>query len=85
MKFIREYKKYVPSFEVGDLVYIRYWYLKEDDCPNELRKKLQHTAVTIKESKGRGKFLVNFDVEGSLLMGAPEMIVNKSQIIDHVR
>lgn len=85
MKFIKEYKKYVPNFEVGDVVYIRYWYLKEEDCPNELRKRLQHTPVILKSSNGRGKFLVNFDVEGSLLKGAPEMEVSKSEIIDHVR
>lgn len=85
MKFILEYKSYKPTFKVGDIVLIRYWYLKEENCPNELRRKIPHTPVVIKEDLGRGRFLISYDVEDSLLKGAPDEIIRKSEIIDHVR
>lgn len=85
MKFILEYKSYKPKFQIGDIVLIRYWYLKEEDCPNELRRKIPHTKVRIKEDLGRGRFLVAFDVEGSPLANAPDQKISKSEIIDHFR
>lgn len=85
MKFILEYKSYQPKFTEGDVVLIRYWYLKEEECPNELRKKMPHTKVVIKKDLGRGRFRVGFDVEGSPLFGAPEQDIRKSDIIDHFR
>lgn len=85
MKFILEYKSYKPTFKVGDVVLIRYWYLKEEDCPNELRKKLPYTPVVIKENNGRGTFVVSHNAPGSNLENAPDEKIKKSEIIDHVR
>ena len=39
MKFILEFKKWKPTYEVGDTVLIEYWYLDEDDCSPYLHKK----------------------------------------------
>jgi len=85
MKFILEYKSYKPVFNVGDVVLIRYWYLKEEDCPGELRKRIPHTQVVIKEDLGRGRFVVSHDTPGSNLKNAPDEKISKSQIIDHAR
>jgi hypothetical protein len=85
MKFILEYKSYKPIFKVGDVVLIRYWYLKEEDCPGELRRKIPHTQVVIKEDLGRGRFLVSHNTSDSLLKNAPDEKIKNSDIIDHVR
>lgn len=85
MKFILEYKSYKPVFAVGDVVLVRYWYLKEEDCPNELRKKMPYTPVVIKEDLKRGRFLVGHDTEGSLIPNAPDEKIKKSDILDHYR
>lgn len=85
MKFILEYKSYKPVFNVGDVVLIRYWYLNDEDCPNELRRKLPHTPVVIKEDNGRGRYVVSHDTLGSKLRNAPDQNIKKSEIIDHVR
>jgi hypothetical protein len=84
MKFILEYKSYKPKFEVGDVVLIRYWYLKEEECPSELRRRIPHTPVVIKEIKS-GRFLVSHDIEGSLIQSAPDEHIRKSDILDHRR
>ena len=32
MKFILEYKKWKPTYEVGDTVLVEYWYLDDEEC-----------------------------------------------------
>jgi hypothetical protein len=49
MKFILEYKKWKPSYEVGDVVLVEYWYLDEEDCSKHLYKELPLTPVKIIE------------------------------------
>lgn len=85
MKFILEYKSYKPIFNIGDKILITYWYLKEEDCPNTLRKKILTTPVIIKEKLTRGRFLISHNIDNSKLKNAPDEIINRSHIIDHLR
>lgn len=85
MKFILEYKSYKPVFKVGEVVLIRYWYLKDEDCPALLRKKLPHTPVVIREDLGGGRFVVSHNTPTSNIKNAPDEKIRKSDILDHVR
>ncbi len=92
MKFILEYKAYKPEFKEGDIVLIKYWYLDEEDCPMSLKRKLisenkygLFTPVTINKVLGRGKFSVSHNVDESPFKGAPDEIISKSKILDHLR
>jgi hypothetical protein len=85
MKFILEYKSYKPIFNVGDIVLITYWYLKEEECPNSLRKKILTTPVIIKEKLTRGRYLISHNIKYSKLKNAPDEEIKKSDILDHLR
>ncbi len=92
MKFILEYKAYKPDYKEGDIVLIKYWYLDEEDCPKDLKRKIASeneyglfTPVTINKILGRGKFLVSYNIDGSPFKGAPDEVISKSKILDHLR
>lgn len=69
MKFILEYKKFKPDYNPEDIVLIEYWY-------NDMI-----TPVKILEKKGRNKFLVTHNVEGSQIMNAPDEVISDKDII----
>lgn len=69
MKFILEYKKFSPIYNPDDVVLIEYWY-------NDMI-----TPVRILEKKGRNKFIVSHDVEGSQIMNAPNEVISDKEII----
>jgi hypothetical protein len=92
MKFILEYKAYKPEYKEGDVVLIKYWYLDEEDCPKNLKSKIASeneyglfTPVTINKVLGSGKFSVSHNVDGSPFKGAPDEVISKSKILDHLR
>ena len=48
MKFILEFNSYKkPTYEVGDVVLVEYWYLDEPSCPPLLQRKFPYTPVKI--------------------------------------
>jgi hypothetical protein len=109
MKIIKTFESYTSineskkskkdkGYEVGDIVRIEYWYIDEEDCPNELYKKMPHTPVKIIEAydenkldeKGKPKipkfsFKVSHNIEQSKIKGAPDEIIKRSDIIDKFR
>ena len=70
MQFIVEFKSF---YKVGDTVLIEYWY-------NDMI-----TPVKILEKKGRNKFLVSHNVEGSQIMNAPDEVITDKDIISTKR
>jgi hypothetical protein len=85
MKFILEFKSYKPSYKVGDIVLIEYWYLDEEDCPNGLFKKFPYTPVKIMEKISNKSFKVTHNIENSKIRNAPDEIIKNIDIIDKVR
>jgi hypothetical protein len=82
MKFILEYKKYKPTYEVGDVVLIEYWYLNEEDCSPYLYKELPLTPVKIIEiSKSKRKFKVSHNTPDSEIKNAPDEIVTPDKFL----
>ena len=84
MKFILEYKSYGPKkdrYDVGDVVYVTYWYLREPDCPSKLWNEIPYVKARIVEVKSNKTVRVSYDVEGSPLFGAPGGEIPKTQII----
>jgi hypothetical protein len=69
MEFILEYKKF---FEIGDKVYIYYWY------------KHILTPVKILEKIGN-KYKVSHDIEESKIRNAPDELIKTSEVISVVR
>ncbi len=84
MKFILEYKKWKPTYEVGDVVLIEYWYL-DDDCSPYLKKELPLTPVKIIEKLSKVKYKVTHNIENSKIKGAPDEIIKSVDIIDYHR
>lgn len=66
MNYILEYKSF---YNIGDIVYIEYWYDK------------MITPVKIIKKQGR-KFLVSHYVDKSKIKNAPNQLITKSMIID---
>ena len=66
MNFILEYKNF---YNIGDIVYIEYWYNK------------MITPVQLKEKQGN-KYLVSHNVEKSKIQNAPDELIKLSKIID---
>lgn len=81
MKFILEYKSYRPKYEVGDVVLVTWWYLREEDCPKELWIEIPYVKAIIKEVISNRRLRISYDVEGSPLYGAPESVITNKQVI----
>lgn len=85
MKFILEYKKWKPSYEVGDVVLVEYWYLDEEDCSKHLYKELPLTPVKIIEKLSKLSFKVTHNIPNSKIKNAPDEIIKSIDIIDYHR
>jgi hypothetical protein len=85
MKFILEYKKYKPTYEVGDVVLIEYWYLDEDNCSPYLNRELPLTPVKIIEKLSKVSFKVTHNIPNSKIKNAPDEVIKSKDIIDHHR
>jgi hypothetical protein len=85
MKFILEYKKWKPSYEVGDVVLVEYWYLDEEDCSKHLYKELPLTPVKIIEKLSKLSFKVTHNIPNSKIKNAPDEIIKSVDIIDYHR
>jgi hypothetical protein len=85
MKFILEYKRYSEEYQIGDIVYIRYWYLdalvsENAEAARKLFREIPYVKVKIIGKEGR-KLRVSYDIEGSPLKGAPEELIQKKRIL----
>ena len=85
MKFILEYKKWKPSYEVGDVVLVEYWYLDEENCSKHLYKELPLTPVKIIEKLSKLSFKVTHNIPNSKIKNAPDEIIKSVDIIDYHR
>ena len=86
MKFILEFNSYKnPTYEVGDIVLVEYWYLDEPSCPPLLQKEFPYTPVKIVEKLSRVSFKVSHNVSNSKIKNAPDEIVKTHDIIDFAR
>jgi hypothetical protein len=85
MKFILEYKKWRPTYEVGDIVLVEYWYLNEDDCSQYLNKELPLTPVKITEKLSKVSFKVTHNIPNSKIKNAPDEVIKSTDIIDYHR
>jgi hypothetical protein len=85
MKFILEYKKWKPTYEVGDIVLVEYWYLNEDDCSQYLNKELPLTPVKITEKLSKVSFKVTHNIPNSKIKNAPDEVIKSTDIIDYHR
>ena len=85
MKFILEYKKWKPSYEVGDVVLVEYWYLDEEDCSKHLYKELPLTPVKIIEKLSKLSFKVTHNIPNSKIKNAPDEVIKLNDIIDYHR
>jgi hypothetical protein len=82
MKFILEYKKWKPTYEVGDTVLVEYWYLDDEECSSHLYKELPLTPFKIIEiSKSKRKFKVSHNTPDSEIKNAPDEIIKSINII----
>lgn len=85
MKFILEYKKWKPTYEVGDIVLIEYWYLDDEECSPYLYKQLPLTPVKIIEKLSKVSYKVTHNLENSKIKNAPDEIIKSVDIIDYHR
>lgn len=85
MKFILEYKKWKPSYDVGDVVLVEYWYLDDEDCSKHLYKELPLTPVKIIEKLSKLSFKVTHNIPNSKIKNAPDEIIKSVDIIDYHR
>lgn len=93
MKIIKTFESYTSineakkdkGYKVGDIVYIEYWYVDEENSHPELHKKFPYTPVEIIEKKSNKSFKVSHDVEKSKIKNAPDEIIKKTDILDKVR
>lgn len=85
MKFILEYKKWKPSYEVGDVVLVEYWYLDDENCSKHLYKELPLTPVKIIEKLSKLSFKVTHNIPNSKIKNAPDEIIKSVDIIDYHR
>jgi len=92
MKFILEFNSYKkPSYQVGDVVLVEYWYLDEPSCPPLLQREFPYTPVKIVESHKENEeipkfsFKVSHNVSNSNIKNAPDEIIKIKNIIDFSR
>jgi hypothetical protein len=85
MKFILEYKKWKPTYEVGDTVLIEYWYLDDEDCSPYLYKELPLTPVKIIEKLSRVSYKITHNIPNSKIKNAPDEIIKSVDIIEYYR
>jgi hypothetical protein len=85
MKFILEYKKWKPTYEVGDTVLVEYWYLDDEECSPHLYKELPLTPVKIIEKLSKVSYKVTHNIPNSKIKNAPDEIIKSSNIIDYHR
>ena len=86
MKFILEFNSYKnPTYKVGDIVLVEYWYLDEPSCPSLLQREFPYTPVKIVEKLSRVSFKVSHNVSNSKIKNAPDEIVKTHDIIDFAR
>ena len=85
MKFILEYKKWKPTYEVGDTVLVEYWYLDDEKCSSHLYKELPLTPVKIIEKLSKVSYKVTHNIPNSKIKNAPDEIIKSSNIIDYHR
>ena len=86
MKFILEFKSYkMPTYQVGDVVLVEYWYIDEPSCPPLLQREFPYTPVRIVEKLSKVSFKVSHDVPNSKIKNAPDEIVKSKDIIDFAR
>jgi hypothetical protein len=85
MKFILEYKKYKPTYEVGDVLLIEYWYLDEEKCSPYLYKELPLTPVKIIEKLSRVSYKITHNIPNSKIKNAPDEIIKLNDIIEYYR
>lgn len=85
MKFILEYKKWKPTYEVGDTVLLEYWYLDDEKCSSHLYKELPLTPVKIIEKLSKVSYKVTHNIPNSKIKNAPDEIIKSSNIIDYHR
>jgi len=85
MKFILEYKKWKPTYEVGDTVLVEYWYLDDEKCSPHLYKELPLTPVKIIEKLSKLSFKVTHNIPNSKIKNAPDEVIKLNDIIDYHR
>ena len=85
MKFILEYKKWKPTYEVGDTVLIEYWYLDDEECSPYLYKELPLTPVKIIEKLSRVSYKITHNIPNSKIKNAPNEIIKSVDIIEYYR
>ena len=86
MKFILEFNSYKkPTYEVGDVVLVEYWYLDEPSCPPLLHKEFPYTPVKIVEKLSKVSFKVSHNIPNSKINNSPDEIVKTTDIIDFAR
>ena len=86
MKFLLEFKSYKkPSYNVGDIVLIEYWYLDESSCPSSLHSNLSLTPVEIIEKLSNVSYKVSHNISKSKISNAPDEIIKSKDIIDRHR
>ena len=86
MKFILEYNSYKrPTYKVGDVVLVEYWYLDDSSCPTLLQREFPYTPVKIVEKLSKFSFKVSHNVPNSKIKNAPDEIIKNNDIIDLAR
>ena len=85
MKFILEYKKWKPTYEVGDTVLIEYWYLDDEESSPHLYKELPLTPVKIIEKLSRVSYKITHNIPNSKIKNAPNEIIKLNNIIEYYR
>jgi hypothetical protein len=86
MKFILEFNSYKkPTYKVGDVVLVEYWYLDEPSCPPLLHKEFPYTPVKIVEKLSNVSFKISHNVSNSKIKNAPDEIIKTTDIIDFYR
>jgi hypothetical protein len=88
MKIIKSFESYTSineakkdSYEVGDIVYIEYWYVDDENSHPELHKKFPYTPVEITEKKTNKSFKVSHNVENSKIKNAPDEVIQRKDIL----
>lgn len=92
MKIIKSFESYTSineakkakedkGYKVGDIVYIEYWYVDEENSHPELHKKFPYTPVEIIEKKSNKSFKVSHNVESSKIKKAPDEEIQRKDII----
>ena len=86
MKFILEFNSYKkPTYQIGDVVLVEYWYIDEPSCSPQLQKEFPYTPVRIVEKLSKQSFKVSHNVPTSKIKNAPDEVVKTLDIIDFAR